>query len=664
MSAAARACGRALRILPSLILIASLCAGESLAHGAQYGPPKAGPAGAKAPPKGAGGAKPASGAPAPAGAPGRPSPTGIPGGIKPASGFKKPGASGVAGQGSVGSGVPFTGSDTAGAESADAWQIWWHDHEDLFLQLRAQLAAAPPASLTRILTGRGRVERGSSRRAAVDEVREQLIPALLELLAEDDEPEVLDSALIALARCADEADAERVLAAVKPLLSSEVLNVQTSAVLALGIHGSARFVPLLGGIMGDSVGGREAVGGEVPPLVRSIAALSIGLGNHPAAIPLLSDLLAAESDSETELKSCAITGLGCAANDASNDATAELVTLLRDRRLDSPLKAQVPLALARIDGGLREEVVPTLLAAFANRDADDRVRNSLAQALGQVASLQQAAVLDTLIEAVQKDPHVATRHAALMALAELGLRDAPDAALHPEAHERIAAVLKETLRDPDRFTDRPWAALATGVYARGHTPQSLPLQHELVEAWHGLTDPSARGAVALGLGLAGVSEASGLVLKSFRDPGEPLMRGYCALSLGLLGVRDAKPEMLALCSDKATEPVVREEVAMGLALLRDPDVVPALLDVLERAQTHAVSLGVARALGRIGDRAALTQLIAIARDTHRPDSTRGMAIVALGLLGERGEQPWNAGLRALHNVETPVTALQLVFDIL
>src|SRR5262249_28353917 len=136
------------------------------------------------------------------------------------------------------------------------------------------------------------------------------------------------------------------------------------------------------------------------------------------------------------------------------------------------------------------------------------------------------------------------------------------------------------------------------------------------------------------------------------------------LALGLLGARDARAEMLALCSDKATDPVVREQAALGLAMLHDADVVPTLLDVLGRVQVHNVSVPVARTLGRIGDAAAISDLSDLARDTSRPDSTRGMAVVALGLLGERGDQPWNASLKELRNAETPVTALQLVFDIL
>ena len=351
-------------------------------------------------------------------------------------------------------------------------------------------------------------------------------------------------------------------------------------------------------------------------------------------------------------------------NEGANDATAELIGLLRNRKLDAPLKAQVPLALARLDGGTREEALPALVAAFADRDGDDVVRTSLAQAIGRLADARQAAALDTLVTAVKKDRHVGTRHTAIMALAEMGLRDAADAAQHPEFHERIVGVLNDTLKDPASYTDHPWAALAAGVYAHGRPPQVAELRLTLVDEYRSQKDPAARGAFALAIGLAGITECSDMLLKDFLDPGDPLLRGYAAVGLGLLDVRDAKAEMLALCKDNATEPIVREQVALGLALLQDESVVPTLIDVLGRVQLYPVSLAVARSLGRIGDGAAIPDLAALAHDASRPDSTRGMAIVALGLLGERGDQSWNASLREMRNAETPVTALQIVFDIL
>src|SRR5262249_7760504 len=88
-----------------------------------------------------------------------------------------------AGPGPAGSGVPFTGIDPASADSPNAWQLWWHDHEDQYLVLRSHLAPTAPASRNDTLTGRGRVELGSGRRAATAQVESQVVPLLLDLLA-------------------------------------------------------------------------------------------------------------------------------------------------------------------------------------------------------------------------------------------------------------------------------------------------------------------------------------------------------------------------------------------------------------------------------------------------------------------------------------------------
>jgi len=123
-------------------------------------------------------------------------------------------------------------------------------------------------------------------------------------------------------------------------------------------------------------------------------------------------------------------------------------------------------------------------------------------------------------------------------------------------------------------------------------------------------------------------------------------------------------ELLATCAEDGVPSDMREQVAVGLALLGSREVVGTLLDVLGRTNQHATSVSVARTLGRIGDREAIAALAAIARDAGRSPSSRGMACVALGLLGERSDLPWNASLKETRNDAARVDALDLVLDIL
>src|SRR5262245_66607654 len=93
--------------------------------------------------------------------------------------------------------------------------------------------------------------------------------------------------------------------------------------------------------------------------------------------------------------------------------------------------------------------------------------------------------------------------------------------------------------------------------------------------------------------------------------------------------------LLDACAAKSTSPTLRVELGLALALLNSPQAVPSLVALLESDPSQDAAVSVARTLGRIGDVGALPALAAIARDTRRQPLTRGMACVALRLLGER-----------------------------
>ena len=77
--------------------------------------------------------------------------------------------------------------------------------------------------------------------------------------------------------------------------------------------------------------------------------------------------------------------------------------------------------------------------------------------------------------------------------------------------------------------------------------------------------------------------------------------------------------------------------------------------------TYALPAEEAYRVERIGnDHIAET----VARNPDRQPLTRGMACVALGLLGERTLLPWNSRLRATHNGDARVAAIEFVLDIL
>jgi len=665
------------RRLFALALLGQLLADPAAAapwHGAQYPPPGLGNLGGSTPagaPSFPGSAAPSPGNPGPSSGA---DPASAAGGSGPKSGQappadRRPTSGAATGAGAATARGPRSGASTGmgGTDGTsalpDAWEQWWNDNQDRFLDLRARLAGGGPAAPQ---SGLGRDDASvGTRRASADVVGRDILPVLFDLLGSTDEPEILDAALIALGRCTPEEQADRLLESARGKLTHRALTVQTSAVLALGIQGTSRAIPLLGALMSDTVAGRTAVGGgRVPDPVRALAALSLGLGNHPVAVPLLADLVRDTPDAQADLKACAITALGLTRSAAGDQALTVLLELLKDPRLDARLAAQVPLAIAHLDDGAHAEAVAPLLAAFAERDADDMVRVSCATALGRLASASDSGAVELLSEAARSARDERTRHAALMALAEIGRRDLPAEAQHAAFHDRLARTLTDALDAKGALGDRAWAALAIGVYSSGGASRAPMLAGALDATYRKQKEASTRGAFALALGLSRAADSVPEILQDFRKTGDPGLRGDAAEALGLLGVASAHDELLASCAEDALQPELREQVAAGLALLGSRDVVTTLLDVMGRVETHSVSVSVARVLGRIGDRQAIASLAAIARDGQRQPSTRGMACVALGLLGEPGDLPWNATLKETRNDAARVDALDLVLDIL
>ncbi|HEX5009565.1 MAG TPA: hypothetical protein VFY71_04120, partial [Planctomycetota bacterium] len=193
------------RRLLALALLTQLLADPAAAapwHGAQYPQPMGGPG-------------PGSGVPS---SPGSPAPSpGSGGATSPHSGPSDGAASGAATQGSdrharrpvsgaaTGAGAPggrdaraasaSTGMGATDGTSAlpDAWEQWWNDNQDRFLDLRARLVAGSPAAPQ---SGLGRdADSTATRRASADVVGRDILPVLFDLLGSSDEPEILDAAL-------------------------------------------------------------------------------------------------------------------------------------------------------------------------------------------------------------------------------------------------------------------------------------------------------------------------------------------------------------------------------------------------------------------------------------------------------------------------------------
>ncbi len=647
------------KILLSAALVA-LCASPAFSHGGQFkgsgdaGAGGAGNSGVAAPPTNPGGAAaPGPGAPASGGA-------GLPGS----------GTGGRAVRGQSGRKATTGGAQQDFGPNYEAWEFWWENNKDRYLGLKERLVDNNSASGSLgALSGRGRKSGGaSSRRPTEDQIMNEVLPALSNLLRTEDNRDIIDSSILALARSVPEAGQAEVLDLAMPLMKHAELSVQTSAAISLGVLESADAVDTLTGLMTDSQAGRKVIGGgEVPQLVRAFGALGLGLVNDARSVKALMDVIEKLPDSERDTKVCAIVALGLMDNEGVTEAHEFLVTKLQDRRLDAVIQSYIPTSLAKMRNSSMAIGVEPILESFTDRDTDNYVRQSCAIALGRLSNMSNMDVVDALIDFVAEGKDAQTRHFALISLGKIASRDTEPAA-HAEAHEKVAKFLHNEITKPSRKTNAPWAGLAGALYARGEEFEGSEAEIETInrlkKAYKDESNPSYKAGFAVALGLLKSREMAPDIHRDFLDSNDNDFRGYAAIALGLIGHTDAANDLRGIVQNKNIPPTFRLQVATSLGLMSDEDAIQVLISSLETATTLGVSSAVAKALGLIGDQSAIGSLLEIAKDGRKNDITRAFAAVAVGIVAERSDLPFNAMISEDNNYRARIPAIDEILDIL
>jgi HEAT repeat protein len=617
-------------------------------HGGQYTPP-----GDNVPPN----------LGAPSGSPGGPSTGGgTPGPAGPSTGAGSPGVGGP--RRSPG---PSTGGlarrSRRGSLGKDRWEYWWAINKDAFLNMKNRLDESGVfSSSSGFLSGRGRKENAIfSRRPTRDMIVDRILPSLEKALAADD-ADILDSAVLSMARITQSQDAPLILSRIEALLDSKHKSVRQSAVLSLGVLGSPVACQTCYDLMVDNRAGRRLTGGgKVPRLVRAFAALSLGLIGSEESVKALR--LAVEKEdpgTRKDLIACAITALGLMPDSPSATTTIQfLIKHLNSRRLPPVLKAQIPVALGRLGNSV---AIAPILVAFKAKRQDDLVRQSCAIALGRLAPMSDRDVLSLLTKTVAEGSDPLTRHFSMMALARIASRDGESGA-NSEEHERLAGFFLRQISRPARSSFRSWAALAGAVHAMNRADLQGPLINKLIEIFAESKNPSDKCAMAIALGLLDATAAAPVIFGELRDTNNKAMQGYLCVSLGLMKWSAATEEIRHIV---ATEIVacLRLQAATALGLMGDGAASGVLVDVLKRSRTQSVASSTAKALGVIGDRNAVAPLAALLGNERANGIVRGFAAVALGIIGEKTDLPWNAAIAGGSNYNATVDALSEVTDIL
>lgn len=586
---------------------------------------------------------PGPGLPAPGGPGGGP---GTPGPLTPAGGG--------GGGGVVSGGGSFYAAKKSAAPSYTDWYTWWEFNREPYLDLRRRLESRYA------VTGEGQ----HSVRPGFDELSADVIPHLLKLLASDD-ADIVDSAVLAIARCTPADRSVTVFDALVGALRHDERSVKQSTILALGVLGDPRAVPILQEILTDSKAGQQALKltRSCDATQRGMAAIALGYLSDPASISILFQEFT-KGNGNVDVQAAIVLGLGL-----FDGSPTEIVTflgeVLDDARANDVVRAQVPIALFRL-GEVSRAAFPALLRLLNGRRTENLVRQSCAIALGRLGTPEDIDAIAGLKALVEHEKDDGAANFAMIALGRICGAAATEPARHAEMLKEVDRLLLRQLTRPRTKQLLPFAATACALVARSYPAdhaQRAVYVDKLLEAWNDTKQPEHVAALSIALGLSGSAEAGKLLLKRFLSSSDRTQNGYLAEALGLMRYGPAQEALLKRLADDA-DPTYRVKLAVGLGLMGNRDVSEQLVGTLREARTLWVTSSAARAIGRVGDRGAIAPLDAIAADAGRPGMARGFACVAIGLIGEKTLLPWNTRLADGANYLAAFPIQSEVLDIL
>ena len=574
-----------------------------------------------------------------------------------------------------GGGGPATMGGRKASSDLDRWEAWWYFQREAYLPRHT--VARHERELTSAagsLVGRGNLGTPPTSALLPEETRAMVLPVLLAAL-KDGNSEIVDAAAIALGRSVETEASGPFLDPLEKTLGHKVRSPQQAAALALGMLAAPEAAAILREVVSDSTAGRAAVGvsGPVDELLRGLAALALGFCDDRESVTLLAKIARAP-ESARDLAGSAILGIGLHQKQSAF-ATVELVKLLEDVALDREVRAQVPIALQRLEGA--RALLPKMLELFKDPRTQNDVARSLAIALGNVALPDEAEVVEALLAASRHHDDPLTRHFSILALGRLFERAGPLTKDGETLRAKVHAEFLAAAKDPSRRSTRPYAALALALIGRGERntaaaaggdgKTSLATAASIRVLNQGFlfeNDPSLRGAFTIALGLIGASESAKALRIELEATQIPSLRGHLATALALMHDEAAIPKLRELLEDRSVSPELRIDAARALGMLGDRGFEPRLIELLGEADDIPRAAAFAKALGLLGSRRSADSLIALAQRHDLPSVRRAFAIVALGLLAEKSEQPWNVRYLIDANFTTPLRPLMEVFDIL
>jgi HEAT repeat protein len=544
-----------------------------------------------------------------------------------------------------------TGKSGPGFEQ---WEFWWQYNKDALLNLKSNLYSGIVSGSSGFFLGdKGRTDAANTARPTAKVIEEQILPVLKAAL-KDKQPDVRDSAVIALGKVGSRPD----IATLVENLKDEARSVREASVLALGILGDKEATETLIHILKDDQEARKLRGGgkELETRLRAMAAISLGLiGDERAVDALIAGVNLNEKVQDIPV--CAAVGLGLMRN-KDPKIISTLIALTKDSKHDQVVRAHAINSLGRMFQDKRGEAPKEVVEAIekALKDKEAVLRRSAVLTVGLVSKMDDP-IARMLPKIAEDDSDLTARYWAAISMGQIG-------------GEAFRKELEKGLTSQSQV--RAYSALALGLQARAEPKEKDANDASLsktLDAFKDEKDPSIQGALAISLGLMGGNDKSKEALKqALVSSGNPLFQGYACVGLGLMRARDAKDTIVEVLRGASSKPDLQREAAIGLGLMGMRDVIKELVAILNPADGRTPSTltmgSISQALGFIGDSTAIPPLVEIVKNEGLPALSRGFAIVALGTIGEEQPLPVLSNVARDLNYRAMVETLQEVLDIL
>ena len=600
------------------------------------------------------------------------------------------------------------------------WQHWWAFNQAPYLNLKSHIhSGGVVTGSDEYWLGKG-LGAHDSQRLSAETIREVLIPQLLQALRTESSNDIQSSCMIALAKIGDP-DAGKdgatlfreVLLELRKRLTSSSQELSETAAVALGICASRENIPLLIAVLENNLPQLRSLGvpqtDNVSVRTRAFAAYGLGLIGHESAEydrlvinASLRKLLDGEGKgmAQRDVPVACLTALGLTALSIDgHDLEAEnskklqargVMTSLQDQLRfllgyyadesnNSLTRAQAPTALGRLlsgadipaDFAYRSLVAETLMHSF---DLDSKAGNELQQscilALGVIGDSDEdpldISIRATLIKVKERLADQQSRHFAMIALAQAagrpgrGLGD-PIYGVNALGSGDNARTYLLSQLTREKGDGRPWAGIAIAVLERSladaKQEPSVRAQYTLRLALLDARTPDDIGAFAIACGLVRDSEAKTVLLANLANVRDVEARGFTAVALGMIGESSAIGPLEEIAKQSKYRGDLLRSAAIALGLLDDKQIVPDLIAMLSEASSLSSQAAISSALGMIGDSRSVTALIELLHNREATELARSFGGVALGIVGDKADLPWNSKIGVNSNYRANTLSL-------